>query len=63
MCIITGNHVIIMIIMVNFLLFFCKVDMPFHIPGTVVRVQDDIAIVHNLQTIGPGWVDDMALVS
>ena len=39
-----------------------QVDIPFHIQGDVVRVIDDIATVHGLQTVGPGWVDEMALV-
>ena len=38
-------------------------DIPFHVPGTAVRVLDDIATVHELQTVGPGWSDDIALVS
>lgn len=37
-------------------------DIPFHVPGTAVRVLDDIITVHELQTIGPGWNDDIALV-
>ena len=31
--------------------------------GDVVMVKDDMALVHSLQKDGPGWVDDMALVS
>lgn len=31
--------------------------------GDVVRIIDDIAEVHTLQTDHGGWVDDMALVS
>lgn len=42
--------------------FFEKVDIPFHIPGTAVRVLNDIAVVNELQTTGPGWNDDIALV-
>ena len=31
--------------------------------GDVVRIIDDIAMVHDLQDGHGGWVDDMALVS
>lgn len=31
--------------------------------GDVVRIIDDIAMVHDLQEGHGGWVDDMALVS
>lgn len=31
--------------------------------GDVVMVIDDMALVHDLQKDGPGWVDDMVLVS
>ena len=31
--------------------------------GDVVRVNEDMNLVHSLQTEGPGWVDDLALVS
>ena len=39
-----------------------QVGIPFHVQGDIVRVVDDIATVHELQTVGPGWVDEMALV-
>ena len=42
--------------------FFEKVDIPFHVPGTAVQVLNDIAAVNELQTIGPGWNDDITLV-
>jgi E3 ubiquitin-protein ligase mind-bomb len=42
-------------------LVLVKVDIPFHIPGTAVRVLDDIVTVNQLQTVGPGWNDDIAL--
>jgi hypothetical protein len=38
-----------------------KVDIPFHVPGTAVRVLDDMMKVHQLQTVGPGWNDDIVL--
>ena len=37
-------------------------DIPFHVPGTAVQVLNDIATVNELQIIGPGWNDDIALV-
>ena len=40
-----------------------QVDIPFHLPGDVIRVLDDIGIVHDLQQQEIGWLDDMALVS
>ena len=39
-----------------------QVDIPFHVTGTAVRVLDDMMKVHQLQTVGPGWNDDIALV-
>ena len=39
-----------------------QVDIPFHVPGTAVRVLDDMMKVHQLQTVGPGWNDDIVLV-
>jgi E3 ubiquitin-protein ligase mind-bomb len=38
-----------------------KVDIPFHVPGRPVRVLDDIVKVHELQTVGPGWNDEITL--
>ena len=38
-------------------------DIPFHTPGTAVRVLDDIARVGELQTVGPGWNDEITLVN
>ena len=34
-----------------------------HSVGDVIRILDDISMVHNLQDGHGGWVDDMALVS
>ena len=31
--------------------------------GDVVRVVEDMSVVHQLQKDGPGWVDELALVS
>ena len=31
--------------------------------GDVVRVVEDMTVVHEQQKDGPGWVDDLALVS
>ena len=31
--------------------------------GGVVRVVEDMTVVHEWQKDGPGWVDDLALVS
>ena len=30
--------------------------------GDIVRVVDDMSLVHRLQEAGPGWNDDMACV-
>ena len=38
-------------------------QVPQHSGGDVVRILDDIAVVHDLQEGHGGWVDDMALVS
>ena len=39
-----------------------QVDIPFHVTGTAIRVLDDMMKVHQLQTVGPGWNDDIVLV-
>lgn len=31
--------------------------------GDVVRVIDDVSKLHELQMAGPGWVNDLAMVS
>ena len=37
-------------------------DIPFHVPGKAVRVLDDMMKVNQLQSVGPGWNDDIVLV-
>ena len=31
--------------------------------GDVVKVTDDMSLLHDLQSEGPGWVDNLTLVS